>query len=178
MTAVHDVIRCERFDLVLLTPSALEALLAGDEASAARLLDVTFPQNAWEPADEFVLRLRLEQVRADPACAPWLLRVLVAPDRTMIGHAGFHGPPGDDGWVELGYTVLEPYRRKGYAAEAATCMMRWAQREHGVQRFRVTISPANEPSLAMAAKLGFARTGEQIDEIDGLEYIFERQGAP
>jgi hypothetical protein len=25
----------------------------------------------------------------------------------------------------------------------------------------------------MASRLGFVRTGEQIDEVDGLEYVFE-----
>jgi len=65
------------------------------------------------------------------------------------------------------------HRRQGYATEAARAMMDWAAREHGVERFFVSIAPDNASSLAMAAKLGFRQVGEQIDEQDGLEYVFE-----
>jgi RimJ/RimL family protein N-acetyltransferase len=35
------------------------------------------------------------------------------------------------------------------------------------------VAPDNEPSLAIIRKLGFVRTGEHIDEEDGLEHVFE-----
>jgi hypothetical protein len=38
---------------------------------------------------------------------------------------------------------------------------------------RVTISPDNAASLATIAGFGFVRVGEQWDEQDGLEIIFE-----
>jgi RimJ/RimL family protein N-acetyltransferase len=75
--------------------------------------------------------------------------------------------------VELGYEVFASYRRRGYASEAVQGMMDWAGTEHEIHRFRVSISPTNEASLAMAEKLGFKQTGEQMDEVDGLEYVFE-----
>ena len=173
-----DVISCGRFELRLMSPSCIEALLAHDDVAAERELGASFPVPAWARDDGYVLRMRLEQIRADPACAPWLLRAIVAADGTMIGHAGFHGPPDERRSVELGYTVFEPFRRQGYAAEAARCLMRWAEQVQGVRLFRVSVGEANEPSLALAAKLGFVRVGEQIDEIDGLEYVFEREGVP
>ena len=74
----------------------------------------------------------------------------------------------------MGYTVFPRHQRQGYAHEAILGMMRWANEEHGITRFRISISPDNEPSLALAAKLGFERTGEQMDPEDGLEYVFER----
>jgi ribosomal-protein-alanine N-acetyltransferase len=42
-----------------------------------------------------------------------------------------------------------------------------------VQVVRATISPDNAASLALVADYGFIRTGEQWDEEDGLEIIFE-----
>jgi len=116
---------------------------------------------------------------ADPTTRPWLARLMVLRERErpMIGYAGFHGPPDQRAMAELGYTVLPPYRRRGYALEAARALMDWALREHGVRLFRVSISPANEPSLRMAAKMGFRHVGEQIDEEDGLELVFELQRA-
>lgn len=91
----------------------------------------------------------------------------------MIGHAGFHGPPEVIGRAEIGYTVMPEFRRRGFAQEAADGLMRWARREHGIERFFVSISPENAASLAMAARMGFKKVGEQIDEEDGLEYVFE-----
>ena len=52
-------------------------------------------------------------------------------------------------------------------------MMACALAEHNIRRFIASISPANEPSLMLARKLGFLKIGEQIDEEDGPEDIFE-----
>ena len=51
--------------------------------------------------------------------------------------------------------------------------MRWAQSEHRVTRFVVSIRPDNMPSRRLAAHFNFQRIGSQIDEIDGLEDIYE-----
>jgi RimJ/RimL family protein N-acetyltransferase len=94
-------------------------------------------------------------------------------DREMLGVINFHGRPNAQGQAELGYAVFEPYRRQGYASEAALAMMRWAHSRHGVRRFIVSISPANQASLAMADKLGFRLIATQMDDIDGEEHVFE-----
>jgi len=94
----------------------------------------------------------------------------------------FHDPPWaaqlDEyapGGVELGYTIFAPYRRQGYATEAANALMTWAQAEHKITRFVVSISPQNLPSLALAARLGFHKVGTQIDDEDGPEDVFVRE---
>ena len=104
--------------------------------------------------------------------------ILREPVRTMIGHAGFHGQPGVNGKqdpeaVELGYTIFEPHRGHGYATEAAQALMDWAREEKGISRFFASVAPDERPSLAIVRKLGFVQTGEQWDEEDGLELVFE-----
>ncbi len=37
------------------------------------------------------------------------------------------------------------------------------------------IEAGNAASLALVASFGFEHVGEEIDEIDGLELVFERQ---
>jgi RimJ/RimL family protein N-acetyltransferase len=81
------------------------------------------------------------------------------------------------GGVELGYSLLEPWRRRGIATEAIEAVMHWAREEHRVQRFVLSISPDNVPSLGLAAKLGFRKIGSHVDELDGPEDIFERTSA-
>ncbi len=39
---------------------------------------------------------------------------------------------------------------------------------------RASVSPENAASLGTIAPFGFVQVGEQMDEIDGLELIFER----
>jgi RimJ/RimL family protein N-acetyltransferase len=112
-------------------------------------------------------------MEADPSTTPWLLHLIVIREtRQMAGYVTFHGPPGDENWVEIGYEIEPAFRRRGFALEAACAMFSWAA-EQGVKRFRASVSPDNEPSLALIRKMGFSRRGEQWDEVDGLEYVFE-----
>jgi RimJ/RimL family protein N-acetyltransferase len=99
----------------------------------------------------------------------------------MIGHIGFHGPPGvnarkDKEAVEVGYTVFEHYRRQGYATEAVRAVLAWAEKQ-GVRRFIASIGPDNEPSLRLVRNLGFHEVGRHWDEEDGEEIEFELRGA-
>ncbi len=177
MTAI---IHSARLDLIPLSPSVILALLAGNHGAAGRLLGVRWPAD-WEIRHD-ALEMRLGQLKAAPGLTPWLLRVMVLREETIVvGDIGFHSMPGHaslaelaPGGVEFGYGVTEAYRRRGIATEASEAMMLWAREEHQVQRFVVSISPDNVPSLGLAAKLGFRKIGSHIDELDGPEDIFER----
>jgi RimJ/RimL family protein N-acetyltransferase len=152
----------------------MEAVVAGDLASASAALGSPVSEE-WAEGVADLFRMRLEQVSHDPSVLPWLARamLLVQPDRSAVGHIGFHGAPDDRGFVEVGYTVLPEHRRRGYAEEAVRALFDWAAREHGIRRFRASVGPWNEPSLRLVAKLGFLQTGTQWDEIDGEELVFE-----
>jgi RimJ/RimL family protein N-acetyltransferase len=168
----------DRLELVSMSPEIVEALLAGRAAEAAELIGGEFV-DGWPVGHEGFFRSRLDQMRADPTLQPWLIRALVLRDsREVVGHAGFHGPPGVNGKrdpdaVEVGYEVFPAFRGRGLATEAAAALIGWARDGHGIRRFIASIAPSNDPSLAIAAKLGFVRTGEQWDEEDGLELVFE-----
>ena len=159
-------------------PRAIEALLAEDAATASQLLDARVSDGLIASEAGF-FRLRLGQMTRDPSLQEWLIRAVVLREsRAAVGHAGFHGKPGTNGKqdpeaVELGYTIYDPYRGRGLATETAAALIDWASKEHGIRRFIVSIAPDNEPSLAIARKLGFVQTGEQWDDEDGLELVFE-----
>ena len=115
-------------------------------------------------------------MRRDERFREWCPHAVVL-DGQMIGHAGYHGPPGVNAnqspdAVEIGYTIEEPWRGHGYATAAATELLRRAE-ERGVRHYVASATPDNEPSLAIIRKLGFRQTGEAIDEEDGLELVFE-----
>ena len=173
-----DPIVTERLELVSLSPAALEALIAGRTGDAETLIGGRLA-DGWPGGDERYFRLRLSQMQRDPSLRRWIVRALVLREgRDIVGHAGFHGPPGingkqDPAAVEVGYKVFEPFRGRGLATEAARALMGWAREEHSVRHFILSIAPSNEPSLAIARKLGFEQTGEQWDDEDGLELVFE-----
>jgi RimJ/RimL family protein N-acetyltransferase len=159
----------------------LEALLAGDRVAAARLLECGIPFDI--PLEGMPLARRLDQLRLDSSVLPWLLRAMVDRDSgTLVGHIGFHSPPRPQylstiapDAVELGYTVHAPFRRQGYATEAALALMHWAYSLHDQRCFFLSISPQNVASTAMAQSLGFAQCGSHIDEEDGLEMEYVRR---
>lgn len=49
--------------------------------------------------------------------------------------------------------------------------------EPAVRTVRATIGPDNLPSLALVRELGFVHVGEQWDDEDGRELVFERAPA-
>jgi GNAT acetyltransferase-like protein len=116
----------------------------------------------------------------DPGSQQWLVRAIVLPGaRTrMIGHAGFHGPAGVNGTkkpgaLEIGYTVFEPFRTQGYATEAVVALIEWARRStafvHSSPRSRRRTNPRSRSSRSSAS----CRRGDQWDEADGLQLVFE-----
>ena len=154
----------------------MEALQRNDLATASREVGASVPADMPMDLHNF-LDFRLAQPALDPTIREWLGRVMVLDDgdggRRVIGSVGFHGPPDAEGRAEVGYRVEPDYRRQGYAREAVKALFDWAYRTHGVTRFVASIAPDNEPSLTLARQLGFTQVGEQMDEIDGLEYVFE-----
>jgi RimJ/RimL family protein N-acetyltransferase len=162
---------------VALSEAALEALVEGRREEAARFVGAELPEGWPDEHDARFLRLRLDGLRADPALGPWRPRAVVV-DGTVVGHAGYHGPPGVNALdaadaVEIGYTIFAPYRRRGLASRAAEEAMQWARREHGIRRFVASVAPDNEASLGVVRRLGFVQQGERWDDEDGLELVFE-----
>ena len=207
MAGVSDLVTA-RLRLVAVTAELLTAALDG----TAHRLGYELPAG-WlgdEDGDARFFALKRRQIAADPAQGQWVrllvLRAAVGAGRPtrdadadadadadvvgvntgsaiVVGHAGFHGPPGVNGGatpgaLELGYTVFERWRGQGLASEAGGALLRWARAEHGVTHFYGSTSPDNVASRSVLARLGFRQTGEQVDEDAGLELVFELRYEP
>ena len=169
---MEDSIGSEHLELRELTADALKQMLAGHKQVCGATLPGSWPDE--EPDERSMLEYFLGRVEEDPTVAPWSIRMMIrTSDRVMIGHIGFHGPPAD-GFLEPGYTVFEPYRRSGYAIEAIEALLAAAHESHGVERFRVAISAANAPSLALATRVGFTFVGERVGDDGDVEILYER----
>jgi RimJ/RimL family protein N-acetyltransferase len=158
---------------VRLPGAALAALADGNLARASELSGVTLTGYFITPDAVRLWRLRRDQIAADPASARWIARAVVT-GGAVVGHAGFHGPPDTGGMVEVAYSVDPAHRRRGYATAMLGGLLRRAAAEPGVRTVRATIRPDNTASLGTISGFGFARNGEQWDEEDGLELVFDR----
>jgi ribosomal-protein-alanine N-acetyltransferase len=168
-------IRTARLDMASMSLAFMRALHDGDLTTAGLEIGASVPAGLVEQLHDFVL-YRIPALEAEPDSQPWLGRVLLERGpgwaRSVVGTAGFHAPPDADGWVEIGYGVEPDHRRRGLATEAVVGLMAWA-REQGVTRFRASVAPTNDPSLAIVRRLGFREVGVRMDEIDGEELVFE-----
>ena len=160
--------------IIRLSPEAIAALAEGDLATAEALAPVAL--SPWL-VSEGMLRTwqyRTKQAVESPEDLPWITGVLwddVA--QVAVGGSGFHAAPDVDGMVEVGYGVDPAYRRRGYARAALEIAIDHARADPSVRTLRATISPDNEASLALIEQYPFVRNGEQWDEEDGLELIYE-----
>ena len=150
------------------------ALVADDLPRASAAAGVPLTGYFTGPESNWLWQLRVEQIRRDPGSAAWVARAVVDTSTgAVVGHAGFHGPPDEAGMVEVGYSVDPAHRRQGFATAMLRELLAWAGREPEVRTVRASISPDNVASLATIKGFGFVGVGEQWDDEDGLELIFE-----
>lgn len=171
---VEPVIYCERVDLHHLSARRLVALDEGadhDVVCADR--SYSNPHGVLSE-EQSPVRWRTPLVRDDPASNKWFIRwIVLRSESEVIGSTSFHGSPDSDGMIEIGLGLHEQFQRQGFGYEALVGMWTWAAGQPGVRKFRYTVSPDNAASVALVNKFGFARVGQQIDDIDGPEDIYE-----
>ncbi|MBL4836159.1 MAG: GNAT family N-acetyltransferase [Kordiimonadaceae bacterium] len=78
----------------------------------------------------------------------------------LVGFGGFKGVPSPEGQVEIGYSVLTPHRRQGYATAMCRLLIEKAFKEQQVQEVIATTLPALEPSIGVLLNLGFTLVGD------------------
>lgn len=156
--------------LIAFEPEVYDALLADDLAGASARVGAALPASFL--AEDAHWRRRRDQIRVEAATAPWLVRAVINAEGEVVGNAGFHGPPDARGMVEMGYAILAPHRRRGYATAAVQGLVAYAV-AHGAKVLRASIAPDNGPSLALAHRLGLVHVGEHWDDEDGPELEFE-----
>jgi RimJ/RimL family protein N-acetyltransferase len=164
-----------RVELVRLDAAALRALADGDLAGAEASAPVPLSPYLAGPECRPVWAMRAAQVVADPPSADWVTRVVWDPDRRRaVGRAGFHGPPDASGMVEVGYSIDPGHRRRGYARAVLRALLERAAADPHVTTVRASVAPRNVASRHLVLGSGFVAVGEQVDEVDGLEIVYER----
>lgn len=167
-----------RLILRLFGEAVTRACLHHDEAAAAKLFGFPLPPILLNSTDTFEHDMR--QLQADAAYKPWASRAIMHKEEMKVmGLIRFHGKPASrsdkpyrHNAAELGYEIYPAYQRRGYAREAITGAMQWATKSFGIHSFIASVSPENTASLSLVQSLGFRKVDEEVDETDGLEYVF------
>lgn len=153
-----------RLEISPATGALVEAALQGREQLAAGLGAVV--PDAWPPEhlDEAALRFTLERLSEGADHAGWWLHFVVLTERpaprTLVGAAGYAGPPSRDGTVEIGYGILQEFRRRGLATEVVHGLVRHAFGRPSVRRVIAETYPGLVASRAVLAKAGFHEVRE------------------
>jgi RimJ/RimL family protein N-acetyltransferase len=169
-----NLIQTERLDLHHLEADELIELFEKRDDTKA-LSGKTF-SNPFRVLIDFQgpLAWRVPQVRENPEVNKWFVRwVVLRNTQEIIGSSSFHGAPDENGMMEIGLGVEEAFQRQGFGREILQGMWGWVVFEPGVKVLRYTVSPTNVASIGLINDFGFDYVGEQLDEIDGPESIYE-----
>ncbi|MBB5572098.1 MULTISPECIES: GNAT family N-acetyltransferase [Rhizobium] len=97
----------------------------------------------------------------------------------FIGEVGFLDlhrdmyPTTTEGTLEAGWGITPALQGKGYATEAVSAAIAWAEETFPGRRMTCIIDPENAPSQRVAEKVGFRRIGEVFYK-DKPNVMFER----
>ncbi len=147
----------ERLELRPL-PVAAAAALPGDRERAGELIGAKL-SDQWPQPDVLAILPRHAELDEDSArFGVWV--IIERGSGTVVGDIGFHGEPGDERAVEIGYAIVPDRRRRGYATEAASAIAGWALRQPEVDAVVAGCDADNEPSVRTLERSGFEPTGE------------------
>ena len=127
-------IRTARLELRAATPELAE-LAIGDGRALAKRLRVALPP-VWPPPlnDPESQQFTARQLAAAPQSVGWSAWYFIdARERVLCGQGGFYAPP-QDGAVEIGYSIVDAFQKRGYATEAVGALIEWAFAQPGVER--------------------------------------------
>jgi ribosomal-protein-alanine N-acetyltransferase len=160
--------------LVQLPFPVLTALADGDLETAKSHCEYNLTPYLITDECLHVWKMRRHQITADQLDAVWVTRLIIPTETgAVVGRAGFHGPPDGNGTVEVGYSIDPKERRLGHARAALLILLDMARKDDRVKTVRASVRPDNVISRALVEREGFSEVGEQWDEVDGLEKVFE-----
>lgn len=158
------IIQEKRLQLISCTLETLDAELASRQALADNL-GLRVPES-WPPGeyDRAAIQFFRQRVVENPNAEGWYswygaLRENETARGVLVGAGGYFGPPGTDGTVEIGYSILPEYRGRGFATEMAGALVSRACALPAVRRVIAHTFPDNAGSIKVLENCGFAFVG-------------------
>ena len=149
--------------MVAITNAMLQAEQALDWPLLSRLLGARltseWPPEHWEP---HVLRFILKQNDELPHTFGWhryvVLTDALGRGRTLVGAVGAFPKAGGD--VEIGYSTLPHFQRRGYATACARTLVEWLLQQEDVASVSAQTFPHLPESIKVMERCGMSYAGE------------------
>ena len=154
------LIKSRRLSLIAATPELIEKDIKGRDF-LSEALGVSIPET-WPPelygsrAKQFALT-QLGDV-SEQGWSFWYLLTNDDPCE-LVGICGFKGRPDESGSVEIAYSILSDFQRRGFASEAVARLVVWAFSHHNVREVCAETLPHLAQSIRVLQKNGFEFTG-------------------
>ncbi|MBB6372127.1 GNAT family N-acetyltransferase [Chryseobacterium shigense] len=104
----------------------------------------------------------LSQTGAPTGFESWM--IIKKETSEIIGDAGFKGLNAEEKNIDIGYGIIKEERRKGYAEEAVTELIRWAFSTEKINEITAKCFLENINSINFLKKLNFT----EIKQEDGM----------
>ena len=158
--------------LVAITSEMLAAEHSGDAAGLGSLLRAKLTPE-WPPADwePHVYRIIQKQYEECPGSFGWHRYVVLdgglGRSRTLVGAIG--GFPRAQRDVEIGYSTLPAFQRRGYATASARTLVDWLLTQEGVESVSAQTYPRLPESIKVMERCGMRYVGEG-DDVGTVRY--------
>lgn len=81
----------------------------------------------------------------------------------IVGGICFHGEPDENGEVEIGYGIDDPFQNQGYMSETIAGFIRWLAENPKVKVVKAETGADNLPSVRVLERNGF-KLFQQVDK--------------
>lgn len=169
------IIETANLQLIPCEAAHFEAIL-GNKKELEEMMGVTVPAT-WPVFPESMPH-GYRYLKANPASLGWMTYLFVnARDRVLIGEGGFKGTPDVKGMVEIGYAIVQEYRQRGLAYEAARGLTDYAFSHSEVNVVQAHTLKDGVASIRVLEKLGmrFSGTAQDPDEGEVLQWRVGRE---
>jgi RimJ/RimL family protein N-acetyltransferase len=145
---------------------ALAASEIEDRAEFAGVLGALVPET-WPPDNlRDVSGYFYGLYEEHPEWEGWLAWYAIRMDDdypVLCGSVGFKGPPDKRGMVEIGYSVLPEFQRRGLATEMVAGIVEWAKQQPEVKQIEAETNIDNEASIRVLEKNSFVCAGVGLE---------------
>jgi len=129
-------------------------------------LPATWPPLGYDrEAQEFILEKLTAGGRDAAGWYSWyvLRNAEGTTPRTLVGSAGFTGPPDEQGQAELGYSIVADWQGQGLATELVAGLVQQAAATGQVRRLVAHSEPENLASQKVLLANGFESSGTDVN---------------
>lgn len=129
-----------------------------------RVMGVNVPKRWTEFRDTFTPSYH--RWKAHPPLRDWWVYLIVHKgDNMLIGSCGYKGEPDSNGYVEIGYEIMESHRKMGLGTETARALVDHAFSHRAVHKVIAHTVREENASCSILQKVGFLH----IEDIDDSE---------